>query len=153
MNTKKDLGIVSITMQNNKTTTNLIKVAHEYFDNHPYNQVCFFTTNCDIIQNIMMPVLHVGHAKFFSGNILVTDLQSLELALSFINIYKIIFFATDIPWTTNKKYYKYWENIFLDDRTNIIANNEYLYDLFSICYKKPNIISERLSYEEIAKCL
>jgi hypothetical protein len=100
-----------------------------------------------------MPILHLSHAKFFSGNILVTNLPSLELSLSFVNVQKILFWTSNLPWAGTSQHYKYWEKIFLDDRVSVIAYNTYINDLYSLCYKNPIIVSERLNYEEIQKCL
>jgi hypothetical protein len=153
MNNTNDIGIVVLNLSSDKENINLIQLAHECLDTNPYNQICFFSAGCDIVSNINMPIFHMSHAKFFYGNIIVTDLQSLELSLSFTNINKILFWCSNIPWQEKNINYKYWETIFLDDRVNIIAKNTQIYDLFEICYKQPITIAERLSYEEIKKCL
>lgn len=149
----KDLGIVQIELSNNESSNNLIDLAKNYHDHNPYNHVCLFNSFCEIIETKNVPILHISQAKFFRGNLLITDIQSLELCISFPNLNKIVFFASDIPWIEQQKNYKDWENLFYHNRLEIIAKNRDIYDIYSICYKSPRIISERLSYEKIEECL
>lgn len=148
-----DLGIISIKISNDEETKNLVDLAKIYYGNHPYSQVCFFNSFNEIISSENIPILHLSQAKFFYGNLLVTDTKSLELCVDFPNIHKIIFYTSGVPWLQEKKHYKEWENIFYRDNLTIIAQNQEISDIFEICYKKPQCFSERLTYETIQKCI
>lgn len=149
MNKNKDLGIIASQLSNNEETLHLVQFAQDYTKNNPYNQICFFNSFCDMVSSPGVPILHLSQAKFFYGNLFVTNIQDAELCLNFPNIYKILFFASSLPWTEQLKNYRYWENIFLNNKVNIIANNQKIYDIFKLCYKQPICLSERLSYETI----
>lgn len=151
--TDQDLGIVYTNMSNNNETISLIDFAKEYHEYNPYNQVCFFNSFCEVVSSQNVPILHLSQAKFFYGNLLVLDSDSVELCENFPNIKKILFWAQDIPWEKQLKNYKEWERLFYNDKIEIIANNEQIYDIFEICYKKPKCIAERLDYEKIKQCL
>lgn len=141
-------------MSNNKETLSLIHLAKEYHDNNPYNQVCFFNSFCDLLSSHNTPIFHISQAKFFSGNLLViNDVKSLELCISFPNSHNILYFASSLPWTETDQNYKEWENIFLNNKIKIIAKNKHINDLFSICYKTPVCITERVGYETIEQCI
>ena len=151
--TDQDLGIVYTNMSNNNETISLIDFAKEYHEYNPYNQVCFFNSFCEVVSSQNVPILHLSQAKFFYGNLLVLDSDSVELCENFPNIKKILFWAQDIPWEKQLKNYKEWERLFYNDKIEIIANNEQIYDIFEICYKKTKCIAERLDYEKIKQCL
>lgn len=149
----KDLGIIQIKLLKNENTDNLINLAKQYYNNNPYNQVCFFNSSSNIISTQNIPTLHLSQSKFFYGNLIVTDISALSLSITFPNINNILFFACDIPWLEKLKSYKDWENLFYHDRLKIIAKNQEIHDIYSICYKTPISISERLDYEKIEKFL
>lgn len=151
--TDQDLGIVCPSMSNDHSTIMLISFAKEYYLKNPYNQVCFFNSFCEVVAPQNIPILHLSQAKFFYGNLLILDSESLELCNDFPNIKKILFWAQNIPWEKDLKNYKEWEKLFYNHKTDIIANNQKTYDIFEICYKKPKCIAERLSYEKIKQCL
>lgn len=151
--TDQDLGILCTNMSNDKITLSLIDFAKEYYLHNPYNQVCFFNSFCEVVAPQNIPILHLSQAKFFYGNLLVLDSVSLELCGDFPNINKILFWAQNIPWAQQSRNYKEWERLFYNDKIEIIANNEQIYDIFEICYKKPKCIAERLDYEKIKQCL
>lgn len=149
----KDLGIVSTKLSNDQRTSEMVGIARKYFDTNPFSQVCFFSSFCDIISHNNIPVLHLSQAKFFYGNLLITEIKDLDLCISFPNIYKILFFASNIPWESESRSYKDWESIFYQSNVQIIAKNQKIYDIFSICYKEPLTIIERLDHEKIQECL
>lgn len=151
--TDQDLGIVYTNMSNNNETISLIDFAKEYHEYNPYNQVCFFNSFCEVVSSQNVPILHLSQAKFFYGNLLVLDSDSVELCENFPNIKKILFWAQDIPWEKQLKNYKEWETLFYSTKIEIIAKNQKIYDIFEICYKKPKCIAERLRYETIKQCL
>lgn len=149
----KDLGIIATKLSNDEKSNQMASFCQEYLSHHPYNQVCFFNSFCDRLSHDNIPILHLSQAKFFYGNIIVTDIKDLELCLSFPNLYKILFFCSSIPWENEIRNYKEWENLFYNDKVQILAKNQRIYDLFKLLYKEPVIIMEGLDYEEIQKCL
>lgn len=153
MKNNKDLGIIVTSMSNDNETLNATLFAKEYLSHYSYNQVCFFTGLYESLSSQNIPVLHLSQAKFFYGNLLVTDIENLQLCLDFPNVHKILFFANDIPWMIQEKNYKDWEDVFYNDKVNIIAKNQMINDIFELCYKTPICISERLSYEDIQEYL
>lgn len=153
MNNTKDLGIIVRNLLNDEKSSELILLAKNYFDNNPYNQVCFFNCVSDNISNRSIPILHLSQAKFFYGNLLVTHIKDLNLCCDFPNISKILFATSSAPWESEVRSYKDWEKLFYNEKVNIIAQNQRTYDLFKLCYKEPLTVKERLDYETIQKCL
>lgn len=149
----KDFGIVSRKLSNDSKTLELINLANDYLNKKPYSQVCFFNCISDNISNRTIPVLHLSHAKFFYGNLLVTNIKDLDLCYNFPNLNKILFFTDCVPWEKDVRYYRDWEKLFYSTKLEIVAQNQRTYDLFKLCYKEPLIVKERLDYETIQKCL
>ena len=153
MNNTKDLGILALNISNTKETLELINLAKTYYSHHPYDQTCFFNSFSEVINSENIPILHISQAKFFYGNLLTTDIESLILCHSFPNINKILFWSQNIPWQQDLKNYKDWEKLFYNDKVQILAKNQEIYDIYDICYKKPQGIAERLNYEQIEQSL
>lgn len=149
----KDLGIISRKLSNDSKTLELLNLANDYLNKDPYSQVCFFNCISDNISNRTIPVLHLSQAKFFYGNLLVTNIKDLDLCYNFTNLNKILFFTDCIPWEKDVRHYKDWEEIFYNTKLEIIAQNKRTYDLFKLCYKEPLTVKERLDYETIQKYL
>lgn len=149
----KDLGIIAPKLLNDEKTTEIISFCKEYFSNNPYNQVCLFNSFCDRISCDNIPILHLSQAKFFYGQLIVSDIKDLDLSLSFPNVYKTLFFCSNIPWENEIRNYKEWENIFYNEKVEIVAHNQKIYDLFSLFYKKPITTMQGLKYDKIQQYL
>jgi hypothetical protein len=150
---KNDLGIVCINLENSETSSVIMDTARSFIKNNPYNQVCIFNSYSDIIGNNSVPILHISQAKFFNGNLIVFDIPSLILSKNFINLSKRFYYAHDIPWAHNIMSFDYWSDIFESTDLEVITQNQKLYDIYEICWKKPIGISEDFSYETIKNLL
>jgi hypothetical protein len=153
MNTDK-LGIISIKLQNHPFNTNALNLISEISSNHPYKEACVFTSYTDVPLPTNVPVLHLVHAKFFTGDIIIGDMISAMMCKSFPNIKNLYLYAQNIPWLGKQNsMHKQWAEIFDNPILNIIAQNQSIYDVFDICCKKPIGISENLNYEELSKLI
>jgi hypothetical protein len=148
-----DLGIVCVKLENTSTSNAILKTAKTLIDNNPYSQICVFNSYSEVVDNHSVPLLHLSQAKFFKGNLIVFDIPSLILSKNFISVSNRFYYAHETPWTQYSMSFRYWLEIFDNDNLNIIAKNQYLYDIYDICWKKPIGISEDFSYETIKDLL
>jgi hypothetical protein len=148
-----DLGIMCIKLENNLTSNTILKTARSLIDNNPYNHICIYNSYSEIVDNNFVPILHISQAKFLNGNLILFDIPSLILSNNFIGKLKRFYYAYETPWTQHSMPFKYWSQLFDSDNLNIIAKNQYLYDIYDICWKKPIGISEDFSYETIKDLL
>lgn len=146
---KKDLGTVILKLQNCKAHDTILKNLSELSSNRPYDQIVVFNTYSEILDNHSVPILHLSQAKFFHGNILALDLASLYLSTKFVNVSNIYFYGSFVPWVDQIKSYSYWSNLFNNPKIQIIAKDQFLYDIYSIVWKNPILIAEDLKYETI----
>ena len=149
MKTNK-LGILSIKLQNQPLDINIIKLVEDISNTCPDKEICIFNSYCNIALPNKVPVLHLVHAKFFYGDLIITDMVSALMSQKFPNIQNIYFYSNTIPWINQQNtMYSQWDDLINSDKIKIIASNQQIYDIFTICYKQPIGISENLKYEEL----
>ena len=147
---KTDLGIVLLTIENSKAQDIVFDCISKIIDNNPYNQICIFNSTNNRISDNKVPVMHLNQAKFFHGNLIIFDTMSLLFAKNFPNINNILFYASDIFWS-NQSYSRYSDiaSLFQTNRLEFIVSDQYLFDIYSTCWKKPLGISKDFNYETI----
>ena len=153
---KKDLGIVLLTLDNDSIYEKIFSLIKDIIDHNPYDQICVFNSKNTRINTMNVPILHISQAKFFKGNLLVFDTVSLLLAKNFPNIDTIFLYATDIFWNQSEKNmtsYSYYSDMFNTQNLQFIVPNQILYDIYSICWKKPIKICEELKYDTIKQII
>ena len=150
---KKDLGIILLELDNHGIYDHILNTAKQIIDHNPYNQICIFNSKNSRIDNMNIPIFHIAQAKFFDGNLLIFDTTALLLAKYFPNIDKILMYATDTFWNNNPSSYSYNKSLFETKNLEFIAQNQELYDLYTICWKKPLKICEELKYDTIKEII
>jgi hypothetical protein len=154
MNTKKDIGFVLVKMENNPFYDMVVNCIHSFIKNHPDNQYVIFNSFCEKIDTGIIPILHVSQSKFFYGDLFLFDFISLILTKNSPNINQKYFYAQDLPWESSPQTpYNNISKFLIDDNTNIIAKNKYIFDIYDICWKKPIGTSENFDYESLKKIL
>lgn len=104
--------------------------------------------------NYSIPILHINQCKFFSGDIVVFDVISLLIAQSCYKIQNIYYYAYNIPWMMDQTTeYKFWSELFDNDKVQIIAQNQDIYDTFNKVWKKPITIAEEIVSDEFIKII
>ena len=143
-----DIGFFMCKLTNNPEHNRILKTVKDFIDNNSYQQYLVFNSFCENVNQYSIPVLHLSHAKFFYGDLIVFDFISLIMASKFPNIKNLYYYATNIPWNeSTRSRYTDWEKIFNLNQVQIIAANQPLYDIYDIAWKKPTGISENFSYE------
>jgi hypothetical protein len=152
--TTEDYGFVCLKIDDSVEISKLLNSAETMAKDKPYSQVCVFNSFNQRTNSMNVPVLHLNQAKFFYGNLFLFDVQSAIITRSFPNLYKRYYYARDIPWEKNSLgNYKEWKEIFNHDNIEIIAQNKHIFDIYEICWKKPIMIAEDFTYENIKKVL
>ena len=150
----KDIGFFIPKLSNIQQHDIVLRTARQFIDNHPYNQYVLFNSFYDKIETYNIPILHLSHAKFFYGDLFVFDFISLVIASHFPNISKLYYYAQNLPWSVSGETpYENWRKVFDLDHLNIISNNQYVDDVYNICWKKTIGISEKFNYEELTKII
>ena len=150
MSSTEDIGFVLINIDNSTVSNILFDTISKFVNNNPYGQTIIFSSKCDKIDTKNIPILHLSHAKFFSGKLVLIDIPSLIITKSFSNYTNKYFYAIDVPWTNNAQAnYSQWKSLFDDTSLNIIASNKSIYDLYDICWKTPLGIAENFEYEKL----
>jgi hypothetical protein len=154
MITNKDIGFILIKIDNSALYDNIFNTIQSFIQNNPYNQYVVFNSFCEKIDNSNIPILHLNQAKFFHGSLVLFDFVSIIISKKFPNIHKKYFYAQNIPWESiPKTQYAELSNFLIDDNLDIITKNQYVYDIYDICWKKPLGISENFDYESLQKIL
>jgi len=144
----KDFGIIQLKLTNVADHDNVLSTMRDFILKRPESHIVLFNSYSDVINSHNVPILHINQGKFFYGRIIVFDIESLKLALSFVNISEIIYYANTIPWGKTPEKFSYWDNIFNQDNLKIVAANENIYNIFSIGFKTPVSIASEFTYEE-----
>jgi hypothetical protein len=145
----KEIGFF-IPKIDNKSSINIINTIAKYINHNKDHHCVLFNSHTGIEIPNNIPILHLYHARFFNGILIVNDIQGMIISNNFTNFERRILYADRIPWYGNSGIAnRYWKNVFKLDKTDIIVNNQYTYDIFDICFQKPIAISEHFKYEEI----
>ncbi len=145
-----DIGFMLLNIDNSAIYNNIFATIKQFVNNNPYNEYLVFNSLCNKSDTMNIPILHLSHSKFFNGSLFLFDIPSLIITKKFTNYNKKYYYAFDAPWVkSGQTQYSQWRNLFADDNVNIIVTNKTLYDIYSICWKKPIGISENFSYEEL----
>jgi hypothetical protein len=148
--TISDIGFILLNVDNSPIYNTIFSTIKDFIHNHPYEEFVVFSSSCSKSDTMNVPVLHLSHSKFFNGTLFVLDIPSLIITKKFTNYNKKYFYAFDTPWINNNKTpYTQWRNLLADQTTDVIAANNTIYDIYSICWKKPSGISEGFKYEEL----
>lgn len=154
MPNKRDIGFVIIKLENNPFHDNVIKCIESFISNNRDNQYIIFNSSCEKINTGSAPILHLSQSKFFYGDLFVFDFVSLILTQQFPNIRHRYFYAQDLFWESSPQIpYNNIKNIVTHNNIDIIAKNQYIYDIYNICWKLPVGISENFDYESIKKII
>lgn len=152
--TLQDYGFMILKLEDNPVINKIVHNIELISKHKPYNQICIFNSSNDKIYSHNVPVFHLNQSKFFFGNLFLFDIQSAILSKSYPNIHKRYFYAATVPWEKNLNAdYREWEDIFKSDNIEIIAQNQYIADIYEICWKKPILIAEDFTYDKIKSIL
>lgn len=147
---KSDIGFILLNIDNSPIYNTIFNTIDRFIKNHPYNEFLVFSSVCNKSDTMNVPVLHLSHSKFFNGMLITIDIPSLIITKKFTNYDKKYFYAFDTPWISmNKTPYLQWRNLLADQNLEIIASNKTIFDIYTICWKKPIGISEGFTYEEL----
>ena len=149
----KNIGFLLTNIDNSNYYNELFQQISLLIKNNPYHHICIFNSHSEKINTMNVPILHINQAKFFDGNMFIFDISSLHLIKNFPLIEHKYFVAQDINWIRSYNNYQEWRYILEQDNLDIIASNQYIYDIYDICWKKPVAIMESISYENISKLL
>lgn len=128
--------IPNITQQNPFHQT-LIRAINELCILQPYDNIVVFNNYFNFIDpNKKYYILSTNHAKYFSGLLFSFDMQSVFMTQTFPGPKKQIIYLQEPEWANKTNMpYTLWYNIYMSDRFDIIAGNQDVYDLMSICWK------------------
>lgn len=148
-----NLGFILINIDNSSYYDNIFKNIKLIIENNIYNHICIFNSSLSKLDTYNVPVLHLNQAKFFDGDLILFDLYGAMITKNFTNAKRKILYCKDIPWIKNRQIeYTEWSNYY-DDSIDFIVSNQYLYDIYEICWKKPLGIMEEFNYEQIQSVL
>lgn len=147
----REIGLIITKLLNVDTQDNILKMAKQLQNRNPYDQVVIFNSYSEKIDTHGLPILHLNQSQLFDGSLLLFDLPSIILTSKFPNLTKRIFYAVDTPWALSPATPHYeWHSLYMQNNLDIITQNDHLYQIYDICWKKPIGVSEDFSYEQIA---
>lgn len=149
----QNIGFLLTHIDNGVFYDNLLQQIKLLIDNNPYKHICVFNSYTEKYDSYNVPLLHLNQAKFFDGDMFIFDVVSLCIVKNFPLLTNKYYFCQDIPWYKSYNNYQEWAHILEQENLKIIAQNQEIYDLFSICWQKPIGIMEDLKYEKISSIL
>jgi hypothetical protein len=150
---KNSLGFVLLNIENNSYYDTIFDNIKTLINNNPLTNIVIFNSNCDKLSTLNIPILHINHAKFFKGDLWLFDMVSLIISKNFTNINRKILYCNDMPWIKNRNNsYDEWKKIY-DNNIQFVATNQYLFDIYSICWAPPVDIMETFNHEKIQHIL
>jgi hypothetical protein len=146
---KNSLGFLLFSIQNTEAYEAIFSNIDKLLRNNPGSDIIVFSNNSDKINTYNIPILHLNHAKFFDGNLWVFDIMGLVFTKQFTNLNKRILYTNEIPWIKNRNHnYNEWKEMYMNN-LDFVTTNDYLYDIYHLCWKKPLDIMENFNHEKI----
>ncbi len=147
MRVYQDIGIIQFKLSNTTQHKKIISTARDFINHRTSNQIVLFNSYNEITDNQKVPILHLSQSKFFYGNIVVFDIDSLDFACHCVNRSSIIYYATSLPWEQSIQKFYGWKQLFDTSDLKIVAANTIINDLFSIGMREPVCVAPEFSYE------
>lgn len=143
-----DISFYCPAIHNNDAHNHIRKVLNDLSDS--YNTIMFNSQYNAIDQFVRKyTVLHCNQARYFYGTMFVFDIDSVSVTKEFPAPKHKIFVAPDIFWQNKMTPSSAWTSLLPEDM-HIITHDQRIYDLYSICFKKPLLnMSNGLSKEEV----
>lgn len=144
----KNIGFLMLHIDDGEMSQAILNSVDQIIQKDPLNHYTLFASSVDTVVSPRVPILHMDYAKYFDGDIWCFDINALQFNKT-LKTSKIFFYASNTPWVQHYNLYEKWRSLFNDPNINIVAANAMLYDIYEICWKKPETIMENLSYEQI----
>ena len=145
---KNDLGFFAITLENTDYHEMICRLISSFIDNHKDKQIVLFNQFFDKIDIKNIPIMPLSYSKYFDGDLIVFDLQSLIIANGSIKPQNVYYYASTVPWQMSYSPYKDWEYMFSNPKLKIITSSQYLFDIYNIVWNNAAGVCEELNYDK-----
>jgi hypothetical protein len=146
-----DIGFFSIVLENNEFCDKLCNLVSDYSKNNLDKQIVLFNQYSEKIDTKNIPIFPLSYSKYFTGSLVVFDIQSLLIAHGSIKCDTIYFYAQNTPWQIHYSHYANWKNLFKKEKLKIITNSSYLYNIYNMVWNNSVGICEDINYEKFSK--
>ena len=150
---KNDLGFIIPTLQNTQYHNNLCGLVKLLIDNNKRFQFCIFNQYNELIDNKCVPLMPISHARYFDGDLIILDFNSLILAINFPLIHNIYYFTNTMPWADLYNSYTGWKNIFTKNNLKVFTGSEDIADIYRIAWNIEAQTMQEINYENIISVL
>lgn len=147
-----DLGIIVDSISYEKYAPLIVDIIAKNL----YNQVIVFSQETMPIKHKFVPVLPLIQAKFFEGNLLVFDTESIIISKNFTNIKNIYLYTNNVLWINSPQVNHFvLKNIYQNiDNLKIITSSQEISNIYKSVWDKECIfINGDLSYDKISSIL
>lgn len=132
---KTEIGFYRPFVVGNDEDKNIHNVLNEVSAQN--NTILFNSKNTMLNTDVQnYAILHCNQSKYFYGILFGFDIDSISIMNTFPGPNKKVFIASDIYWQDKTIPSKIWKSLLVND-TEIITFSEKVYELYSICFKKP----------------
>ena len=130
--------LLDVDVQNQKQTM-ILNSINALCTARPYDNIVLFNNRFNTIDvGHKYYTLHISEAKFFKGVLFVFDIKSALLTKTFPAPKKQILHISENIWSEKKDIpYKFWESIYMNNKFELIADNQDMFELCDICWKTP----------------
>lgn len=131
----KQIGFYCPFMDNTDIKTNIRNTLNDISDE--YNTI-MFNSKYDVLDGSprKYSILHCNQARYFYGAVLSFDIDAISIVNTFPAPSKKVFIASDIYWQNKNMSASVWSRL-IPDEVEVITHDARIYDLYSICFKKP----------------
>jgi hypothetical protein len=136
--------------QNNKTHQTIIENINRLCELRPQDNIVVFNNIFNTVDiNQKYYLLSINHAKYFDGLLFIFDTESALLTKTFPSPKKQVLHLDKAEWSYNPALpYTIWHNIYMDNKFELLAGSQEVYDLTQICWKTPLRILNNYSAKE-----
>lgn len=147
-----DIGFYLIDADHSEKCNAIIDTINNMVDSHPYDNIILFNNQYNRIDNNnkKFPILHINQAKYFDGYLLVFDTKSTIISKTFPAPKKQFLYVDEASWSKDGSIpVLFWHSIFLNPNIILIASNESIKDLLTLCWDPPVSIMPNINAKDL----
>lgn len=130
--------VLDVNIQNPKHNR-ILKTINELCKIRPYDNIVLFNNKFECVDpDHKYYILHMSQAKYFKGVLFIFDMRTAMITKSFSASSHQLLVMDQTDWSEKTDIpYTFWEEIYMNNNLNVIAETDEVFDLFELCWKKP----------------
>ncbi|MEX0594976.1 MAG: hypothetical protein WD512_00640, partial [Candidatus Paceibacterota bacterium] len=133
-----DIAFYVIYADHSDKCNKIIDTLNNLVDMCPYDNIILFNSQYNRTDAVKkFPIIHLNQAKYFRGILICFDIKSSMITKTFPAPEKQILYIDETSWSNDSTIpMMFWQGIYSNPDIKLVAKNEEIKDLLSICWSE-----------------